>query len=259
MGNFNSFETVARYYDEAYGSKPMLQDITMFKEFARKFGGPVLEIGCGTGRVLVPIAQMGIEIDGIDLSEPMLSVLRSKLKKEEIKSHVQHGDMRSFRLEKKYNLVTIPFRSMQHMISCADKLMALQTAKEHLLPDGRLIFDVAFPNYDALNSGFGQEYLDSEWKSDSENGRITRMFFRRDGYRKIDQVMLGTLLFRVYENEKVVKEEQQKLEMHFFSLPELEGYFKATGLAVENSYGSYSLQPIDENSSQMIFVLKIDR
>lgn len=256
MENSKSFETVARYYDEAYRAKPELQDVAMYKDFALRFGGPILEVGCGTGRVLVPVAQTGLEIDGIDLSEPMLSVLREKLSKENIKSQVQHADMRSFALEKRYKLITIPFRSMQHMISSDDKLNALMIAKEHLSHNGRLIFDVAFPKYEALTLNFGQEYLDSEWKSELEGGKTTRMFFRRDGYRKKDQVMLGTLLFRVYDNEKVIKEEQQSLEMHFFSLPELEGYFKASGLKIEHTYGSYDLKPLEENSSQMIFVLK---
>lgn len=256
MGNSKSFETVARYYDEAYGAKPELQDVTMFKDFARRFGGPILEIGCGTGRVLIPVAKMGLEIDGIDLSEPMLSVLREKLRKDNFKSQIQQADMRSFKLEKRYKLITIPFRSMQHMISSDDKLKALMTAKDHLSQDGRLIFDVAFPKYEALTSDFGKEYLDSEWKSESEGGRTTRMFFKRDGYRKKDQVMLGTLLFRVYDNEKVIKEEEQNLEMHFFSFPELEGYFKASGFAIEHVYGSYDLKPLEDNSSQMVFILK---
>ena len=256
MDTSNSFETVARYYDEAYGAKDELQDLAMFQEFAQRYGGPILEIGCGTGRVLVPIAQMGVEIDGIDLSKPMLSVLRKKLTAHRLESRLEQADMRSFDLGRRYRLVTIPFRAMQHMITAEDKLSALKRAKDHLGPDGRLIFDVAFPNYEALTSGFGKEYLDAEWSSQSEGGMTVRMFFRRDGYRKTDQVMLGTLLFRIYENDRVLREERQTLEMHFYSLPELEGYFAAAGLAIEQRYGSYDLKPLDENASQMVFVLK---
>ena len=259
MANSKSFETVARYYDEAYGAKNDLQDVAMFEGFARQYGGPILEIGCGTGRVLIPIAKMGIEIDGVDLSDSMLSVLREKLIIGNFKSRIQQGDMRSFKLGRKYKLITIPFRSLQHMITADDKLSALQRIKEHLAPEGRLIFDVASPNYESLTSGFGQEYLDSEWRSLSEGGKTVRMFFRRDGYRKIDQVMLGTLLFRVYEGEHIIREEEQSLEMHFFSLPELEGYFRASGLRIEQSFGSYDLKPLDENASQMVFVLKAIR
>jgi hypothetical protein len=185
----------------------------------------------------------------------MLSVLKGKIG-EQKKIRIQQGDMRSFRLNKKYRLVTIPFRSMQHMLTAEDKLNALQVAKSHLAADGRIIFDVAFPKYESLTSGFGQEFLDSEWKSASENGKMVRMYFRRDGYRKVDQVLKGTLVFRVYENDTVVREEFQSLEMHFFSLPELEGYFEASGLKIEECYGSYDLKPLDENASQMVFVLK---
>lgn len=251
--SLDPFETVALYYDKAYSSEREKRAIEMYKTFAARFGGPVLEIGCGTGRVLLEIARMGTEIDGIDISKSMLSVLHSKLDAESLDCRIMQADMREFVMEKRYNLITIPFRSMQHMLTLEDRIDVIRSAKNHLREDGRLVFDVAFPNYEALASGFGQESLDAEW---TESGRSVRMYFRRDGYCKIGQIMLGTLLFRVFDGNKILHEEKQSLEMHFFSLPELEACFMATGFSIEERYGSYNFEPLDEKASQMVFVLK---
>lgn len=253
------FDVVAKYYDEAFGLAGNLHDVDMYKSFARRFGGPVLEIGCGTGRVLKPIADMGIEIDGIDVSEVMISILKSKIADINPIPNIYLGDMRRIALARRYRLVTIPFRTLQHMITIEDKLQALAAAKNHLLDDGRLIFDVAFPNYESLASGFGDEYLSAEWRPESKSERVGRMFFRRDGYRQKDQVMIGSLIFRLLDGNNVVNEEIQPLEMHFFSFPEIEALCKSARLEIEEFYGSYDLKPFEENSTQMVFVVKASR
>lgn len=250
------FDVVAKYYDDAFGSAAAQHDVEMYKSFARRFGGPILEIGCGTGRILKPIADMGIEIDGIDVSETMVSILKSKIAGIIPVPNIYLGDMRSIELTRRYRLVTIPFRTLQHMITIEDKLHALVTAKSHLREGGRLIFDVAFPNYESLASGFGDECLAAEWRPETESDRVGRMFFRREGYRRKNQVMIGSLIFRLLDGDNVVNEEIQSLEMHFFSLPELEALCKSVKLEIEEFYGSYDLKPFEENSTQMVFVAK---
>ncbi|MFO1125243.1 MAG: class I SAM-dependent methyltransferase [Methylocystis sp.] len=250
------FDVVAKYYDEAYGASADLRDVEMYKSFARRFGGPVLEIGCGTGRVLKPIADMGIEIDGIDVSEAMISILKSKIADIIPIPNIYLSDMRRIEIARRYRLVTIPFRTLQHMITIEDKLQALAAAKNHLLDEGRLIFDVAFPNYESLASGVGDEYLAAEWRPETKSDRVGRMFFRREGYRRKDQVMIGSLIFRLLDGNNVVNEEIQSLEMHFFSFPEIEALCRSVRLEIEEFYGSYDLKPFDENSTQMVFVVK---
>jgi len=131
----NSYNVAAKYYDGAYAAMN-LADAPFYADLAREIGGPVLEIGCGTGRVLLPIARQGIEIYGIDNSAPMLEVLRENLAHEnaDVRSRValHTGDMREFRLQRTFPLVTIPFRPMQHMFTLADQVAALKSAAAHL-------------------------------------------------------------------------------------------------------------------------------
>lgn len=97
----DSRQVSAKYYDEAYATNEDLEDLAFYVDTAKANGGPVLELACGTGRILLPIAREGISIHGVDNSRSMLNVLQGKLGQElkyvrELVS-TPHGDIRSFR------------------------------------------------------------------------------------------------------------------------------------------------------------------
>ena len=113
----DTYEAGAKYYDDDYGMKEALADRDFYVELARERGGPVLELGCGTGRIALPIARSGIDITAVDVSAAMLQVLQNKLSDESdsVRQRVKAvtGDMRRLHLEQQFSLVTIPFRPMQ--------------------------------------------------------------------------------------------------------------------------------------------------
>jgi SAM-dependent methyltransferase len=119
-----------------------LTDAPFYVDLAQESGGPVLEIGCGTGRVLLATARAGISIHGVDNSAPMLAVLREHIARESARVQnnitLHAGDMRDFRLNRKFSLVTIPFRPMQHMFTISDQLRALTSAAAHVAEGGIL-------------------------------------------------------------------------------------------------------------------------
>lgn len=124
-GGYQSDPFVARLYDQVipYRNRP---DVDFFVEAAKQSGGPVLEVGCGTGRILLPTARSGIPVTGLDLSEYMLDVCRQELEKEprKVQDRVSliHGDMRNFSLGKKFPLITLPFRPFQHLLTVEDQI-----------------------------------------------------------------------------------------------------------------------------------------
>src|SRR5437764_13997664 len=126
MSPVDTYHIIAKYYDGAYAAKQDLVDLPFYIDLAEQSRGPVLEIACGTGRVLLPIARRGIEIRGVDNSLPMLDVLKANLAREpqQVRQRitVQEGDMRTFRLNRKFPLVTISFRPMQHMFTVEDQV-----------------------------------------------------------------------------------------------------------------------------------------
>ncbi|MFC1953393.1 class I SAM-dependent methyltransferase [Chloroflexota bacterium] len=148
FGGYEAREFVAEYYDIAYeqlGPK----DIDFFIDCSKKTNGQTLELGCGTGRVLVPTAASGCRITGLDLSPYMLEKCQKKLK--ELPAEVQNRvkliqeNMADFETGETYSLVTVPFRAFQHLTSVEEQKSCLVSVNRHLVLQGRLIIDVFNP------------------------------------------------------------------------------------------------------------------
>ena len=254
------YELSAKYYDDAYAVKPDLVDLPFYVDLAKQIGGPILEMGCGTGRVLLPIARMGIEIHGLDNAPTMLGILRERIQNEpeQVRSQIalHQGDMRQFRGQKKYALVTIPFRPMQHMYTLEDQVAALKTGAFHLDDNGILALDVFFPKFQLMDVGIGEEMLELEWPARSHPGRIVRRYFKKDAVDKIHQVFSATFIFRTYHNETLVSEETERIKLSYYAYPQLKALFRLAGLEAVEEYGSFSKTPLDNTAKEMIFLLR---
>jgi len=260
----DTYHVIAKYYDGAYAAKQDLVDLPFYLELAEQSRGPVLEIACGTGRVLLPIARKGIEVCGVDNSQPMLQVLQENLAAEapEIRQRitVHEGDMRSFRLSRKFPLVMIPFRPMQHMFTVEDQVAALKTAAAHLTDTGVLAFDVFYPKFEMIWARVGEEVAEMEWTPPSDPTRTVRRFFRKDSVDKIHQIFNFTFIFRTYErtgqNESLVLEETESFRLCYYTYPHLRALFLLAGLEPVAEYGSFSKAALDNQAEQMIFLLR---
>lgn len=115
---------------------------------ARSAAGPVLDLCCGTGRVLLPLLQAGVDADGIDGSVAMLEAAKRKAQAAGFAPRLSVQDMRAFRTERQYALVVIPFNSFIHNLTVADQIATLRACREYLLPGGKLTFDLFFPGPD---------------------------------------------------------------------------------------------------------------
>ncbi|NOT34330.1 MAG: class I SAM-dependent methyltransferase [Candidatus Eisenbacteria bacterium] len=126
-------------------------------------GGPVLEVGCGSGRLLIPAAAAGADIDGIDLEPAMLDLLRAKAARAGLTPHVAQADMRDFTLPRRYALITIPFRALLHNLTAEDQLATLRCCREHLAPGGRLLLNLFFPSMAFIQAKDGVPQLEREF------------------------------------------------------------------------------------------------
>ncbi|MEK6574197.1 MAG: class I SAM-dependent methyltransferase, partial [Chloroflexota bacterium] len=115
---------------------------------AKESGGPVLELGCGSGRVTQQIARAGITIVGLDNSEPMLALARAKLnRKSELaaRATLVCGDMTNFNLDQQFSLIIVPFNTFMHLLTMADQLAMLNCSRKHLITGGSLVLDLTNP------------------------------------------------------------------------------------------------------------------
>jgi SAM-dependent methyltransferase len=256
----DSYSVIAKYYDGAYAAKKDLVDLPFYVELCRQSGGPILEIGCGTGRTLLAIARAGVAIEGVDNSSAMLEVLRAHVAKEppEVRSRItlHRGDMCDFRLTQKFPLVIMPFRPLQHMYTIEDQVRALQTAAFHLEDAGRFVFDVFYPKFDRMFAGMGEEMFEMEWPSSSHPEGIVRRYFRKDSVDKIRQAFHFTFIFRTYQRDQLVLEETETMDLSYYTYPHLRALFLLAGLEVAEEYGSFARTPLDNDAKDMIFTLR---
>ena len=150
----SAYDKIARLYDP--WSRSVVEDVPFYLDEARRSGGPVLELAVGTGRIAVPIAASGIPVVGVDLSEGMLQVARERAQEIGAELDLRYGDMRDPPVEGTFPLVIVPFRSMLHMETDADRRAVLRAIKRHLAADGRLIFDVFAPAADDIEDTHGR-------------------------------------------------------------------------------------------------------
>ena len=142
------------YYDKAYRSRR--DDVAYYVRQGRLTGGPVLEYGVGTGRVAIDLARAGIEVTGVDQSEPMLRGLAARLDGEpaEVRRRVRvvRGDMRRVRLKRRFPLVIAAFNTILHLYERTDVERFLAGVRAHLAPGGRFVFDFSIPHDEYLGA-----------------------------------------------------------------------------------------------------------
>lgn len=140
-------------YDLFTGGGLLAGDVEFYLDCARRFGGPILELGTGTGRVLIPLADARHEVVGLDLSRAMLARAAAKLRERPELSHrarLVEGDMTSFDLGQRFALALVPARSFQHVVTPEGQRRTLNCIRQHLMPGGHLILDLFDPNFELL-------------------------------------------------------------------------------------------------------------
>ncbi len=136
-----------RHYDLKTDFK---DDIPFYLHQIDKYGDPVLELMCGTGRLTIPIAEKGVNIVGVDVSDPMLQQAKSKAAAKGLDIQWVKADVRNFKLDKKFQVVFIPINSITHLHDLESFETCFRCIREHLAPDGRFVIDVFTPRLDIL-------------------------------------------------------------------------------------------------------------
>ncbi len=154
-------------------------DLDFYLGIAKAAGGPVLDVGCGTGRVLLRALEAGLDIDGLDDSAEMLARLRSNAAAHGLVPRVTQGDMRAFPMPRRYACVMIPFNAFAHNLTADDQLATLRCCHEHLTPGGRLVFDVFSATPAMMATPVAEPVLELETPH-PETGLLLRLY---DGRR----------------------------------------------------------------------------
>jgi SAM-dependent methyltransferase len=259
-GGYDDYAFIAELYDHVgpYRDRP---DVDFFVESALAAEGPVLEVGCGTGRVLIPTARAGAEITGLDLSPQMLAVCRARLRgePEAVQSRVRvvEADMRSFDLGRPFALVTLPFRPFQHLLTVGDQLSCLHSIRRHLVDGGRLILDLFNPSLDALVSQpVGEEFGDEPEFSMPDGRRVLRRQ-KTVAQDRFGQVNDFELVYYVTHADGGKERLVHSFRLRYLFRFEAEHLLARAGFAVEHLYGGYDRSPYGSKyPGELVFVAR---
>jgi ubiquinone/menaquinone biosynthesis C-methylase UbiE len=225
---------LARNYDALYGvMRDPSGDAAFYRALAQETGGPVLELGCGTGRVLLPIAALGIPCVGVDASPAMLAGLRAKGPPPNLE--LVEGRMETFDLgHRRFRLVTCPFRAFQHLLDVKAQLAALANVRRHLAPGGLLAFDVFDPKLAWLVAPGDTERLDATFTLD---GVQTRRF------AKTRTDLTAQILEVTFRFEPTQTEGNTVVRLRWFYRYEIEHLLARAGFTDVTIYGGYDRRP----------------
>jgi SAM-dependent methyltransferase len=226
-------------------------DGPFFLALAQQLGGPVLELGCGTGRVTIPLARAGIPITGLDLTPAMLDHARQKAA--DLPIHWHHADVRTFDLGRQFSFIFESGATFQHLLDQSNQEAMLARVRAHLAPNGRFLLGSLFPHLPYL----ANEETEQEWyQYEDENGRTVRVSGTQQ-YDPLRQIKTETAYRRWQEADGRQIEHSAPLQLRYTFPQEMELLLRHNHLHIEQRYGDWDSSPLTPTSKFMIYLCRL--
>lgn len=240
MSKVDAIYRDAAHYDRMFGRGY----VDFWLAQARIHGGPILELGCGTGKLAIPLAEAGFSVTGLDNSPALLELAASK------NGDVQwvEGDMRSFDLGRGFTLIMLPSNNLGHLHTPEDFAECIGSVKRHLRPGGVFVIDVFVPDLKLLLQGEADEYLLTDYDHPEGQGRVRVM--ARSRYESSTQIRRTTTIRKVAGERDAVG----SLDLKMYFPRELEALLRCHGLYIAARYGGHAGEPFDDSSRWQIVV-----
>ncbi len=262
------FADWAELYELTHQNKQ--DDLPLFLDYAEKQGSPVLEIGCGTGRVTLALAKAGYKVRGFDLSENMLTIAHQKVAEQpkEVRERIQldKQDMSEMEVEGTYTLALMPYGEFAHVIETERQIQTLQRVHDNLTDDGLLI--IGMSNWDAREQRVSYEGGEiARWGHsmpvkyegtfhDPRNGNTITRYLAR-GYDPAKQIAVHVYIHERHDSAgNFLSKTTNILPIRYIFRYEMELLLERSGFTVENIYGYYDKSPFKHDSRRMIFLAR---
>jgi SAM-dependent methyltransferase len=241
-----------RHYDRLFpGADPrgVSKDLSFWRWQARDYGGPVLELGCGTGRVAIPLAEEGFKVTGIDIAGGMLQEAQRKASVAKVGVTWANADMRDFDLNDEFSLIILPNNTICHLLTRTDIESCLASARKHLAPKGKFVIDVFVPKMELLVDQPEAKFPFGEYDDPDGGGKIvvTETYV----YEPDTQIKRVTTWFSFPGNQDPVPKE---LDMRMYFPQELDALLEYNGFVIDQKYGDYLGAPFSHESTKQLIV-----
>ena len=223
-------------------------DDDFYLALAREIGGPVLDVGCGTGRLTIAMAEAGLDVTGLDVTPEMLD--RARGKSEHLDIEWVLGDARTMQQGRKYRLITMTSHGFQHLLTDEDIGAFLGRAREHLLDDAYLAFETR--NYAARSFGGSEE--PALWKTveDTEGRHVDILFGSTyDPESEIEHLV----------GERFVRETGERYRsttnLRYIDVEDLNRMLTDHGFEIVHQYGDWAKGPLGADQPEVVSICRL--
>lgn len=244
---------IARYYDsENIG---LVDDLAAYDVLVGRFGGPVLDVGCGTGRVSLHLAQHGQNVMGVDASTAMLERAEEHAEQMgEAGRRVEwvHGDIRDLERGERFGLAIFAFSGFMHLLEHSEQIKALERIAAHVKPGGGIVLDLANP-IDIFRAEDTASLVVERLFVDAETGD-TVMQQSLATFDRISQIMSLTWVYDRISADGLVHRSMMPQRVRYTFAAEMSLLLQRTGFEQVEIYGDYDFDPYQEDSPRLFVV-----
>ena len=251
MTDPQKFDRFARYYDDDYRNYD--DDLQLVVDLAQEFGEPILELGCGTGRLILPLVQLGLAVTGIDVSPALLAIAESKLQNVGPRDNVPllKKDFRNFNLSQKdFAFAYCVSNTLMHCATQAEQIGALRATYSHLKPGGALLIDLFNPDIAHLQQVSGVCQLADQWH-DAETGAQVYKWCTRT-VDVAEQLQETLFIYEEIFDDGQVRRTPCPFTLRFLWRSELDLMLQAVGFRAEAVWGDFDGTPYYSGSERLI-------
>ena len=248
MSDYNS---IAPFYDIEHAEFD--EDLDMYRNFAELCGGKILELACGSGRLLLPLAREGYTLTGVDTSAGMLELARHALEKAGVAQRCQlvQQNMCTLQLQEKFRLAMIALGSFGHVVARTQQQQALAAIRNHLSMGATFILDISNEDARYMEALSGQMLHQGTWQQE-DGSYITH--FLSPASSNAQHLLDLTHFYEVHQQGGNVQRTVSQTSLYLFERNETELLLEQAGFRVKDVYGSYEFGPYEHDSARMIFI-----
>ncbi len=247
----SDYDSIAPFYDIEHA--PFDEDLDMYRNFAELCGGKILELACGSGRLLLPLASEGYTLTGVDTSAAMLELAQRGLAQAGIAGRCQlvQQDMCTLQLPEKFRLAMVALGSFGHIITRTQQQQALAAIRRHLSVGATFILDISNEDARYMEHLSGQMLHQGTWQQ-ADGAYVTH--FLSPASSNTRHLLELTHFYEVHRQGEAVRRTVSQTNLYLFERNEAELLLEQAGLRVKEVYGNYEFGPYEHDSPRMIFI-----
>jgi SAM-dependent methyltransferase len=252
----SDYDLIAPFYDIEHAHFD--EDLSLYMNFAELSGNPLLELACGSGRLLVPLARDGYELTGVDSSASMLNLAREALEQAGVaaKCKLVQENMYSLHLGQQFRMAFIALGSFGHIYTRKEQRQTLSTVHNHLVPRGRFILDISNADVRYMEHLSGQLLLQGTWQRDDSS---MLSHFVSPASSSSRHLLELTHFYEEHRQGEAVKRTVIRTHLYLFERNEVELLLEEAGFVITDVYGDYELNPFEHDSPRMIFIAEAQK